>query len=553
MLVLFALGVRVVRRGPRPTWVYYELDGTFGRGLPGYPPSWLFRSPRSVQTLVEFERELAFIRTLPWVKGVVLRFEGFEASAPVRDELREMLGRFRTSGKAVLVHADRLDAREYGLAAVADRVWLTPQGRLELTGVQASATAAGGLLGRLGVRVSVVRAGRFKSAGELFGAERVSDENKEQTESLVDDVFERLVGDIASGRKRTREEVEHAIDGGPYSAKRALDVGLVDGLCYADELGKRLAEEEGRPEEQSEPGATTLRPFAALLAHARPAPAYRPLLDRRPTVAVLDIEGMIAEGRSRAVPGLGATAGSRTLVQALRALARNRRVASVVLRIDSRGGSALASDLIWHAVRELDAKKPVVAFLDSVAASGGYYIAAAARHIVASPVCVTGSIGVFSLRPDVSGVFERLGIDRVPVRRGERAGMFDLTSPLDDASRDALQRDIDETWATFAEVVAQGRKLSTERARELADGRVVLSPRALALGLVDELGTLDDAVAYAAKEALLDDWRVRDVTPRESRWTQIKRLVQADEELRALERTFSSNGLWAHWAGKSPG
>lgn len=547
LLVATLSGVlRFLRRGPRPEWVVYELGHGLNRGVPSEPPSWVLRGPGKPKTLVELERELTFLSGVEWVKGVVFRLESFAASAPVRAELRALLSRFRESGKSVVFHADHLDTRDWWLATAGERIFLSPRGRLELTGLSANASAAGGLLARLGLRVEVVRAGRFKSAGELAGATKVSDENRQQLEELLGDLYDGLVQDAAQGRSLDAARVKQAIDDGPYTAARAKEAGLVDALCYPDEVGATLT---GQPVPE---GRSPLKPFRAVLSRTGAPLVLRPLVDRRKVVAVLDVAGVIAEGPNKQLPGLGATAGSRTVVGALRGLEREDRVAAVVLRIDSRGGSALASDLIWHAVKKLDGKKPVVAFLDSVAASGGYYIAAGARHIVASPMCITGSIGVFSLRPDASGLFERAGVDRVAVTRGARAGLLDITRPLDDDSRAALQRDVDATWADFAQVVADGRGLTIERARELADGRVVLAPRALSLGLVDALGTLEDAVAVAARQASLQRYRVKDVTPHEGRLGQALRWIRREEDVRAVVRSLTSSHLLAYWPGELP-
>lgn len=547
LLIAFLGGVlRLLRRGPKPEWVSYELGAGLVRGLPGDERSWVLRGSGKPHTLVEFARQLRYLESLPWVRGVVLRFDAFAAAGPVRDELRRVLAAFQAAGKSVVVHADHLDTRDWWLASVAERIWITPRGRLELVGFAANATAAGGLLAKLGVRVEVVRAGRFKSAGELLGAEKVSAENIEQTDELIGDLFDRVVGDASSSRGVSPEVLKGAIDDGPYSAARALETKLIDGVCYSDEVRKTLGEMTGT---ETKP---VVKPFSAVLARSQPPLGLMPLFDRRRVVAVVDVDGIIAEGRNGMIPGMGRTAGSRSLVDVLNRLRGNERVAAVVLRIDSRGGSALASDLIWHAVKRLDAKKPVVAFLDSVAASGGYYIAAGARNIVASPVCMTGSIGVFSLRPDISGLFSLAGVDRVPVLKGARSAILDMSAPLDESARAALQRDVDGTWADFAQVVAEGRHLPIERARELADGRVVLAPRAVELGLVDSLGTLDDAIAVAAREASLDCWRVSDATPHESRLAQLRRMVRPDQEARALLRVFSGPGLFAYWPGDAP-
>jgi protease-4 len=330
------------------------------------------------------------------------------------------------------------------------------------------------------------------------GADHVSAEQQKQMDELIGDLNELYVADVARGRGRTPEEVQAIIDQGPYSARTALAAGLIDGLAYADEVRALLGRDS-----RGGPRRARLGPFSAVLASQAPPTPWRRLRDRRPAVAVLDVDGIITGGKSRSAPWMSATAGSDTLVSALTKLRLMPEVKAVVLRINSRGGSAAASDLIWRAAVRLNQEKPVIAYLDDVAASGGYYIAAAGRRIIAAPTCITGSIGVFMMRPNLAGLFEKLEVDRATVRRGARATIYRTDHALTDDERKALQEQVIETYDEFIQVVTEGRSLPEARVRELAEGRVYLATRAKQVGLVDEMGTLSDAIEAAAQAAQL--------------------------------------------------
>lgn len=538
--------VRGLVRAPPVEWVVYELDGAVTRGPPEDHRSFALRIPggTKVRTLVQLRRELGFLATAPGLRGIVLRLNEARCGGAILRELRELLEAFRASGRQIVVHADSLGQREYWLASVADRIWMTPRGRLELTGFAAASSAAARLLRRFGLVFQVIRAGAFKSAGELLGADRVSDSQRLQLDELVGDLHALVVADIARGRRVAPETAARWIDEGPCGAAVALERGLVDATCYADEVRERLGADS-----PDGPRRARIGPLAAVFATHRPPPDWRPLLDRRPVVAVVDVTGIIAQGRSRATPWTAATAGSDSLVPALTKLRRDPRVKAVVLRIDSRGGSALASDLIWRAAKLLAAKKPVVAYLEDVAASGGYYIAAAAGQIVAAPSCITGSIGVFSMRPDASKAYGKAEVDHAVVQRGAHAGAYRPDLPLSEGDRAMLQRDVLATYEEFLTVVAEGRGLPMEKVRDLAEGRVYLAPRARALGLVDTLGSLADAVESARTRAgLKPEIRILPVQPRVSGLRELWRSWRQEE----LFRGRPGERMRARWDGPAP-
>jgi protease-4 len=549
LLAIFTAFWRRVIPSRPVEWIVYDLHGRLERGDAGELPGWSWRPPRGArpESVAALRRELDFLRTTS-IRGIVLRLRSLHSGIGVLMELRAVLATWRQSGREVVIHSDQLSLRDYWLASGAGRIWLAPRGRLELAGFASSSMAAARPLRRLGIEFDVIRAGAFKSAGELFGADEVSPEQKQQLDELIGDMNTVFIKDVADGRGRSPEEIQSAVDQGPFSARTAREAGLIDDCAYADEVRARLAlVADGRP--QTPPRRARLGPFKAIFT-SRGAPARgRPWRDHRPAIAVLDVEGVITSGKSRAAPWMSATAGSDSLVPALTRLRLMPEVKAVVLRIDSRGGRAAPSDLIWRAAKRLNEVKPVIAFLDDVAASGGYYIAAAARRILAAPTCVTGSIGVFMLRPNFAGALDKLEIDRATVRRGARATLYRTDHALTEDERQVLQEQVKETYDDFVRVVAEGRRMTEDRVRSLAEGRVYLATRAREIGLVDALGTLDDAL-LAAREAADVPGTARTLwwhaTP--TGWREIVRMLRDGTE----ERAMNPDPIQALWTGEMP-
>lgn len=548
LLSVFESGWRLLLR-PKPVeWVVYDLHGRLERGDPDERTAWHWRLPSGprVESVAQLRRELNHLKGTP-VRGVVFKLRDLRAGMAVVRELRALLEEFRTSGKEVLVHADQLGNREFWLASVASRLWMTPRGRLELIGFAASSMAAARPLRRLGVVFDVIRAGVFKSAGELVGADHVSDAQKQQLDEMVGDLNDIFLTDVARGLGLSKEDVQKLVDGGPYSANGARTVGLIDDVAYSDEVRERLGHDS-----PGGPRRARLGPFRAVLATQAATALGRRLRDRRPSIAVLDIEGIITPGKSRAAPWTSAVAGAESLVPALTRLRYMDEVEAVVLRIDSRGGSAAASDLIWRAVKKLDATKPVIAYFDDVSASGGYYIGAGARQIFAAPTCITGSIGVFMMRPNFAGTLEKLEVDQATVRRGARATVYRTDQALSDDERAALQQSVHETYDDFIKVVAEGRHLPEETVRTLAEGRVYVATRAQSLGLVDTLGTLDDAIEAARVAAKITEptrtvwWHA---TP--EGWREVIRMLR-DGDANDLWNGGRVDSIQAVWLGESP-
>ena len=294
---------------------------------------------------------------------------------------------------------------------------------------------------------------------------------------------------IADGRKRTVEEVRGWVDAGPYTAGEAVERGLADAVADGEEIEEQLAA----------PGQERAR-LVPLSAYRGPSllgwPAYKRLRSR-PRVALVRVDGLIKLGESVQLPWSPRAAGSDSVAQALRRAREDRSIKAIVLHIDSRGGSSLASELILRAVTRAAKEKPVVAFFDTVAASGGYMAAVGASAIVAAPTCLTGSIGVFGGKFEISGLLDKLGVGRALLRLGRQAGLESSFAPFNPDERAAMDREIERTYRDFLAAVAQGRKRSVEEIEPLAGGRVYTGLRALEAGLVDELGGFEDALARA--------------------------------------------------------
>lgn len=429
----------------------------------------------------------------PGVRGIIIRLGASPFSLGQVEEVRELVDQARASGKPVVVFLDEEAGNgAYFLATAADRIYLHPAGELGLTGLSAETLHLRGTLDLLGVEPQFFRRGQYKSAVETYTRREPSDPASEQMNALLDDFDGRFVAAIAAGRNLTEDRVRAIIDEGPYPASRAVQLGLVDGTLYETDLedmaedffasGVRLDDEYHLDEGTS--GWKNPR-----------------------RIAVVVVDGTITGGESTG-PGLlgGGSTGAKTVVQALEQAREDRTVKAVVLRVDSPGGSSQASDEILHAVQALKEEgKPVIVSMGGTAASGGYYIAAAADVIYAQPTTVTGSIGVYGGKFSTAGLYEKLGLSSTLYTRGRRAGMWSTSRPFDAQEELAMDQLIDETYQQFKSRVAEGRQMSMEQVEERAQGRVWSGTRALQNGLVDETGGFFDAVERARIEAGLKE------------------------------------------------
>ncbi len=511
-----------------PFWVLLRLepplDETRAVGVP-------WRRDRG-PTLLEALRAADAAARDPQVAGVLVRLGGAPTGFAAAAALRRALDAVRAAGKLVAVYGERIGQAEYLAASGADRLWLPETGSLGLVGLRAEGLYLKGLLDRLDVRADVVRIGSHKSAAEMFTREGMSPESRAQQEAYVDDAFAALVDAIAAGRRLDADAVRSRIDAGPYGARAACEAGLADACLYPDQVEETLA--ELAPDSGEVPrrgGAARARLVDVLAYDALRAsdPGWRPWLHDLPHVAYVAAIGAI----HRRV-GLSGGVAAESWVAMLRALRDDDAVRAVVLRIASPGGDALASDLLWRAVRLLREAKPVVVSMGEVAASGGYFAAAAGDVVLAEAATLTGSIGVVGGKLDLGGLLERLGVGSDAVERGARAGLVAASRGFTPDERAAVRREMEAIYDVFLRRVEEGRGLDRAAVLRVAGGRIWSGRRALELQLVDALGGPLEAIAEARARAGLaaEERFVLDVLPRRASLASLRGLVGLEARLR---------------------
>jgi len=483
---IFIRNVLVSLFGPRRAYVLLDLAGPYPDHRTRDP--WWVRQP---QTIEEVRRRLAVIRADRRAAGVVVTIGDLPAGLASVQSLRGAFAEYRARGGRIVAYLTQATTRQYYLASVADTIVMPESGTLELGGAALEVTFFGEALERAGIAGEFEQIAEYKSAVEPFTRRAMSEPMREQLNAILDSVFDDLTGEIAAARGLEPAAVRGTIDRAPLSAADGQRAGLVDTLLYEDELPAYLA--EGR------------RPPAIVpwrVARRRLRAPFRWLMPGR-AVAVIDVRGPIQMGESRPrspipLPFVGGEAsGHASLIRALRAVERNPLFGAIVLSIDSPGGSALASDLIWRAVVQAGRTKPVVAHFGNVAASGGYYVAAGARRIIAQAGTLTGSIGVISGKFTVQGLAGRAGVHHEILTRGEAAAMTSPFLPFSPEQRRRLRAQADEIYGRFVDRVAEGRRLPREQVQTVARGRVWTGRQAMQHHLVDRLGDFKTAVDTA--------------------------------------------------------
>jgi protease IV len=410
-------------------------------------------------------------------------------------DVRRAIVRLKAAGRRTACYLTEATSSVYLACAAADYVWLNPAGGVRLQGISTKSIHFKSLLDKLGVAADIVRIGEYKSAPEQFTNEAPSDPSMQAMNRYIDSVYERVVGNLQKDRRlKDHDAAVKALEAGPYTANEALAAGLVDALVPADAVEAELEKAADRPVALDEKYGD--RPFR-----------HRAYIDA-PAVAVVHIEGDLVDGESLDVPILDLHfSGAKTVTEELKKLAESPDIQAVVLRIDSPGGSALASDLIWRQVMLLREKKPVIASLGAVAASGAYYIASAADFIYAEPTTLTGSIGIFYGKADVSGLLDKVGIDVTTFKRGAHADMESWTRPYTPEERRKLLGQISEFYNLFLDRVVEGRGRGFTR--EVVDkrgrGRIWSGADAKQHLLVDELGGYAEALSRAKQLAFVAD------------------------------------------------
>jgi protease IV len=465
------------------SYLYLNLNEEIPEQPPTELPTLLERRPPTLRTLVAgLDRAAADSK----VTAVVLRVSILPDSGWGKvQELRDAITRFRKSGKPAYAHLEFVGNKEYYLATACTSIYAVPSALLDVTGLRSETTFFGGTLDKLGVQAQFEGVGRYKNAPNQYTEKSFTEPHREQMEALLDSVYEQYVTAIRESRKKSPEEVQAIIDGGPYNAVDAVKAGLVDELLYEDQLQEKM-QDAGR----LSPGR-----------YVRGAGRGGFGLDSRPKVALVYVVGEIVPGESLASPFGGQVAGSDTVAAALRQARRDGDVKAIVLRVDSPGGSGTASDVIWREVILARKEKPVVVSMGDVAASGGYYVAMGSDAIVAQPGTITGSIGVFGGKFALRGLYDKLGITKEVLARGQHADLFTEYRPWTDDERQKVRSLMVAFYEDFLNRAAEGRKKTRDEVDAVAQGRVWTGTEALHHGLVDRLGGLDVALALAKERA----------------------------------------------------
>lgn len=467
------------------------------------------------------------------IKGIYLNVESLNAGLASIDELRTALQDFKKSGKFVYAYGDSYDQRAYYLATAADKIYINPEGSVSLVGLASSTVMMRQALDKLGIKAEVFKVGTYKGAVEPYILDQRSEPNKEQTRVYLEGVWEHMLQGIASARRISVESLQTFASMGRAfdEARELLRYRLVDSLVFRLDMEDIISRLVG----VKSPKALHQVSLADLVAQPD---ERRPLRDA-PEITVLYAEGDIMSGSSYG-EGIG-----EQLAEDLKRVAEEGKAKALVLRINSPGGSAFLSEAIWHEMRRLKKKMPVVVSMGDLAASGGYYVASAADAIVASPMTLTGSIGIFGIIPDASALAQRLGLSMDVVKTSPYAGVLDASffgfqlQGLSPEARSAVQRMVERGYRTFLSRVSEGRDMPIDSVDKVGQGRVWLGSKAKELGLVDELGGLDTAIQLAAKLAgISKNYRVNYGETSRSLWDQLFSSETSDSFVARLRAKF---------------
>jgi len=433
------------------------------------------------------------------ISALALHFSGLGTGWAKAEEIRYGIESFKKSGKPVIAYLSRAHTMDYYVASAADEIFMASEDLLDVKGLRAEVTFFADTLEKIGVEAEMERIGKYKSAAEAFSRSSMSDEYREVVNSMLDDVYARFITTVAASRSKTEDEIRQIIDQGPFLAADAVEAGLLDGLKYGDEFEDYLKAKI----DQDELREITFRKYHQSLL----SPAD---LRGGPEIAVVYAVGAIMAGRSEQDPFSGSRiVGAESFNKTLRSVREDDDVKAVILRVDSPGGDAFASDLMWREVNLLRAEKPLIVSMSDVAASGGYYISMAQAPVLAYPGTTTGSIGVFYGKLNLRGLYDKLGIKKEIVTRGKFAAIDTDYRAMTAAEREKMQQEIRAFYDAFVRKVADSRGREWAAIDEVAQGRVWMGSQAHEQGLVDELGGFDRAIEMAQQAAGLDDGAFR--------------------------------------------
>ena len=431
----------------------------------------------------------------PEVKGIYLEIDGPKCGFGKTQEIRKALSACKRKGKKIYCYTQSLGNREYYLATVADSLFMNPSGFLALTGLYSEIPFLKGTLGKIGIEPELEHIGKYKSASDIFTEDSMTPAHREVTNAILDDLYKQFTTTIAEAREVDITHLKDLIDKGPYSAKQAKSVGLLDELLYEDEVRERFKKRKTK--------LISLKRYTAQKDYV-----YDWQLEPPNKIAIIYATGSIVSGKSSTNFFIGDLMGSETIVKAIRSARKDKSIKAIILRIDSGGGSGLASDVIWREVKKTTEgkdRKPFIVSMSDVAGSGGYYIACAADIILADEGTITGSIGVISGKFNLKNLYDKIGLRFETIERGKHAAMFSSSKPFSEEERELIKNDIREFYEDFIGKVAEGRGLSKAKVDSIGRGRIWTGNQAKDIGLIDEIGGLREAVKIAKQKAGLSE------------------------------------------------
>ncbi|MCC7044530.1 MAG: signal peptide peptidase SppA [Acidobacteria bacterium] len=540
-VLVSVVGLLIVASLARPTTVVpasatlvLPVEAPWSEVEPSEVLQQFFDAPPSLRSTIDLIRRA---KTDTRIKALVIRPATTAALWAQLQELHAALVDFKSSGKPVVAFLEAGGTGDYYIATAASRIVLMPAGQLDLTGLASYELFFRGALDKIGVFPDLLHIGDYKSASNTFTERDFTPAHREMTESLNRDWYEELVRAVAAGRNVSEEAARGLIDGGPYMADGALAAGLVDALAYDDQL------DDNEPIQGTE-----------TITHDHYARAAGPAPSGPGRIALLYAVGTIASGESSLDSPTGMVLGSQTFVEWVRKVRVDPSIDAVVVRIDSPGGSAIASEVIWRELMLTRDVKPLVVSLGDVAASGGYYIAAPAHAIVAQPGTLTGSIGVVTGKFVMQGALDKLGVGSATVSTGRLSEIYSPFRPFSAEEREKLSDHMRATYDLFVQRVADGREQPASRIDAVAQGRVWTGRQARELGLVDELGGLDDALRIAGQRARLDPQAGVQLVvypPKRSLYEILSRQIGSSSSTGALESVFGRPNVKAVQAAAS--
>jgi protease-4 len=462
------------------------------------------------------------------VKGIYLKAEISPNSYATLEEIRNELINFKKSGKFIIAYGEYMDEHAYYVASVSDKVFLNPSGEILLNGFSQQVMYLKGMFQKIGVEPELIRHGKYKSAGEPLIADKMSNENRQQIEAYMGNLYQHFISGIAKSRKLKTEEMHAIVDQLKIrQAEDAVALKVIDGLKYKDEVDAFIRKRLGIEEKE--------KIAFVNMGKMKNVKGNTSISDNK--IAVVYCVGDIAGGE-----GDDETMGSDRIAETIKKVREDDSYKALVLRINSPGGSALASDVMWREISLCKKKKPVIVSMGAVAASGGYYIAAPADVIVAQPNTITGSIGVFGLMINAKDLLNnKLGIKIETVKFGEFSDLGSPDRPLNEAERKVIQSAIDRVYTDFVKRVSEGRKMTAAQVDSIAQGRVWSGIEAKQVGLVDEFGGLDKAIEIAVKKAKLSEHRVVNLPDLKDPFEEIFKSMSGEASAYFMKQELGSN------------